>query len=237
MWYSGVHYMQQTIKLKVEPRTLTGNKVRALRRGGVIPAVLYGHNVPSQNLAVDAKVFEKIYKQAGESTLVDLQVGEATPVKVLIQEVAKHYLTLKPIHADFYQVSMTEKLKTRIPLKFIGEAPAVKELGGVLVKNLQEVEVECLPADLVHEIEIDLGALKGFGDTVTIAKIVPPPGIKILNKPEEIVVLAQAPRVEEEVAAPVSEKEAIEKIGSVADEKKAEKVKEKEEEEKVEKKK
>ena len=195
-----------------------------------MPAVLYGHNVAAVNLAVDAKVFEKVYKTAGESTLLDLQVGSGTAVKVLIQDVAKHYLTLKPIHADFYQVSMTEKLTADIPLKFVGEAPAVKELGAVLVKNVQEVKVECLPADLVHEIEINLSALKQFGDAISIAKMVVPPGIKILNRPEETIILAQAPRAEEEVAvAPVSEKEAIEKIGSVAEEERAKKAKEKEE--------
>lgn len=228
---------QQTITLEVQPREVIGNKVRALRKTGVIPAVLYGHNVPAKNLAVDARIFEKVYKAAGESTLVDLQVGAGAPVKVLIQEVAKHYLTLKPIHVDFYQVSMTEKLTADIPLKFIGEAPAVKELGAVLVKNLHEVKVECLPNDLVHEIEIDLATLQNFGDAIAVKHIVPPKGVTILNKPEEILILAQAPRVEEEVAAPIDEKAKIEEIKVVSEEERAKKTKEKEAAEKEEKKK
>ncbi len=223
--------MQKAILLEAKLREIKGKAVAGLRRTGVMPAVVYGEGIASRNLSVDAKTFAKVYSQAGESTLVDLQVAGAAPIKVLIQDVAKHYLTMKPIHADFYQVSMTKKLTTEIPLKFIGESPAVKELGGVLVKNLQEVKVECLPQDLVHEIEVDLAFLKVFGDAIIISKIISPPGIRILNRQEETVVLAQAPRADEEVVAvPVTEKEAIEKIGSVADEKKAEKTKKEEEE-------
>lgn len=225
--------MQQTITLEAQKREVTGKKVKRLRLAGSIPATLYGHNVSAQTIAVDAKTFEKVYKQAGESTLVDLKIAEATPVKVLIQDVAKHYLTMKPIHADFYQVSMTEKLTADIPLKFVGEAPAVKELGGVLVKNLQELKVECLPQDLVHEIEIDLSALKAFGNTITVNSIKVPAGITVLNRAEEVIVLAQAPRVEEEVVAPVDEKAKIEDIKVVSEEERAKKAKEKEAEEKA----
>lgn len=224
--------MKQTITLEATKREVTGKKVKRLRLAGNMPATLYGHNIPSQTIAVDSKTFEKVYKQAGESTLVDLAVGSATPVKVLIQDVAKHYLNLKPIHADFYQVSMTEKLTADIPLKFIGEAPAIKELGGVLVKNLQELKVECLPQDLVHEIEIDLAALKAFGDTITVSAIPVPAGITILNRAEETIVLAQAPRVEEEVVVATDEKAKIEDIKVVSEEERAKKAKEKEEEEK-----
>lgn len=214
--------MQQTIILNAQPRQLAGRQVRALRRTGVIPAVLYGHGVSSQSLAVDAREFEKVYKQAGASTLVDLRIGEGEPVKVLIQEVQPHHITLKPLHADFYQVSMTEKLTAKIPFKFTGEATAVKELGAILVKNLQEVEVECLPQDLVHEIEVDLSALKAFGDALHIKNIAFPPGIAVKAKPEAVIVLVQEPRKEEEAAAPVDEKAAIEQIGKAGEEKKAE---------------
>lgn len=224
--------MKQTIALEAQKREVSGKKVKRLRLAGNMPATLYGHNISAQMIAVDAKTFEKVYKQAGESTLVDLTIADAAPVKVLIQDVAKHYITLKPIHADFYQVSMTEKLTADIPLKFIGEAPAVKELGGVLVKNLHELKVECLPQDLVHELSIDLEALKGFGDAITVGAIVAPPGITIFNRAEEVIVLAQAPRVEEEVIASVDEKAKIEDIKVVAEEERAKKKVEKESEEK-----
>jgi len=215
--------MQQTIVLNAQTRVSLGRQSRALRRSGEIPAVLYGHNVPAQSLQVNARDFEKVYKQAGASTLVDLKVGEAAPIKVLVQEVQPHHLTLKPLHVDFYQVSMTEKLFAKIPFKFIGEAPAVKESGAVLVKNMPEIEVECLPQDLVHEIEIDLSVLRAFGNAVHIKDIALPPGIAVKAKPDAIVVLAQEPRKEEEeAAAPVDEKAAIEQIGKAGAEKKKE---------------
>lgn len=223
--------MQQSIILNAQLRDTATKKAPALRRAGAIPAVLYGHNVPSRVLQVNAREFEKVYKQAGASTLVDLKIGEGEPVKVLVQEVQPHYITLKPIHVDFYQVSMTEKLTAKIPLKFMGESPAVKELGAVLVKNMQEVEVECLPQDLVHEIEVDLSGLKAFGDAVHIKDVALPPGIAVKAKADATVVLVQEPRKEEEAVTPPTEKEAIEKITTVADEKKAKK----EEEEKAEK--
>lgn len=229
--------MPDTIILEAKPREVSGRQVRALRRGGVIPAVLYGHNVPSQSLSVDAKTFEKVYKQAGESTLVDLKIGQAEPVKVLIQDVQPHHITLKPLHADFYQVSMTEKLTAKIPFKFTGESPAVKELGAVLVKNMQEVEVECLPQDLVHEIEVDLSALKAFGDALHLRDIALPAGIAVKAKPEAVIVLTQEPRKEEEAAPTVDEKAAIEQIGKAGEEKKAEEGEEEEGKEKGEEKK
>lgn len=227
--------MQQTITLNAQSRAVFGNKVRALRRSGQVPAVVYGHNVAAQSLAVDSRAFEKAYKQAGESTLLDLAVGGGAPVKVLIHEVAKDPLTLKPIHVDFYQVSMTEKLTAEVPLKFMGEAPAVKELGAILVKNIQAVKVECLPKDLVHEIAVDLSGLKAVGDSITVGKISAPAGIKILGRSEETVVLAQAPKKEEEAptaAAPADEKAKIGEIKVETEEKKTERAKEKEEKEK-----
>lgn len=187
---------------------------------------------------MEAKAFEKIYKTAGESTLVDLQIDAGAPVKVLIQDVAKHHITLKPIHADFYQVSMTEKLQTMVPLKFIGEAPGVKELGGVLVKNVQEVKVECLPQDLVHEFVVQISSLKTFKDVITVKDLSVPPGIMILAKPDEVVALVQEPEQEEvAAAAPVDEKAKIDEIKVVAEEERAKKKADKEVEEKEEKKK
>ncbi len=214
--------MAQTIlALQAELRTILGKKVNASRREGKIPAVLYGHNIKPEHLFVDGRTFEKLYKQAGASTLIDLNFGGKEPIKVLIHEVTPHHLTLKPIHIDFYQVSMTEKLTAKIPLKFVGEAPAVKELGGVLVKNSQTVEVECLPQDLVHEIEVDISQLKTFTDHLTVASLKVPAGITLKDRPEEVIALVQEPKQEEEVVVAPSEAEAIAKIEKVVPEKKA----------------
>lgn len=207
-----------SIILEAISRDKKKQKVNVLRREGMIPAVLYGHNIASQVLAVNVKVFEKAHKQAGASTLVDLKIDGKDPVKVIIQDVAPHHITLKPWHVDFYQVSMTEKLKAKIVLKFVGESPAVKELSGILLKNVQEVEVECLPGDLISEIEIDLSGLKTFDDSIKIKDIPVLPGITILNNPEDSVVFVQPPRVEEEVSVP-SETEQIGKIEKVGEKK------------------
>lgn len=208
----------ESIILSAKARDKKTQQPNAMRRAGYLPAVLYGHNIPAQTLAVLARQFDKVYKQAGASTLIDLRIDGKDAIKVIIQEVAPHHLTLKPIHIDFYQVSMTEKLKVKVVLKFIGEPPAVKELGGVLLKNLQEVEVECLPSDLVSEIEVDLSGLKTFEDNIKIKDLRIPKGITILNHSEDSVVFVQPPRVEEEVVAP-SETEQIGKIEKVGEKK------------------
>jgi large subunit ribosomal protein L25 len=148
-------------------RTIKGKATSKLRKAGQLPAVLYGHKVETQDLELSEREFAKIFKQAGESTLVNLTVdGQSRPV--LIHDVQNHYLTDKPIHVDFYAVNMDEKLKAHVPVHFLGEAPAVKSLGGVLVKNLSEIEVECLPADLPHAIEVDISILDNFEKAVYV---------------------------------------------------------------------
>lgn len=175
--------------------------VRRLRHEGLIPAILYGHGVENVSLAVRASVFEQAYRTAGGSTLIDLRVGDAEAVKVLIQDVDRDPLTDRIRHVDFHQVRMSEKLTADVPLTFVGEAKAVKELGGVLVKNFNTLKIECLPADLVHEIRVDTGRLNAFDDLVRIADLDVPKGITVLEKPEAVVCLVAPPRSEEELKA------------------------------------
>lgn len=189
----------KNLKLAAKTREVVGKKVEALRKQGKIPAVLYGHNVKPVNLVVDYPAFEKIYREAGESTLVDLVIDDKEPVKVLIQDHQLDPRTNQFIHVDLHQIRMDEKLHTDIILEFIGESPAVKGYGGILVTNLDHVEVECLPKDLVHEIKVDLSALKTFEDSIHISDIEIPAGITILNDPEDMVALVQPPRTEKEL--------------------------------------
>ena len=158
------------IAITASKREVLGKEVKKLRYAGKLPAVLYGHNVENQKIEISERDFAKVFKQAGESTLVSLIVeGKAHPV--LIHEVQNHYLTDRPIHVDFYAINMAEKIMVKIPLRFLGEAPAVKALGGTLVKNLSELEVECLPADLPHAIEVDISILNTFEDAVRVSKL------------------------------------------------------------------
>lgn len=197
-----------SVSLTATKRASLGKLNNKLRKTGAIPAVLYGHNVETLNVQVNERDFAKVFKLAGESTLVNLTIdGQTKPV--LIQEVQSHYLTDKPIHIDFYAVNMSEKLKAKIPLHFTGEAQAVKSLGGTLVRNLSEIEVECLPADLPHALEIDISALNTFEDAVHVSDIKVTNKVTILTNSDEVVANVVAPRTEEEMAelatAPVVE--------------------------------
>ncbi len=188
------------LNLAVKTRELSGKKVNKLRGQGQIPAVLYGHKVEPKSVVVNYHDFEKIYKQAGESTLVDLKIDGEKPVKVLIQDIQKDPISDQLLHVDFRQVRMDEKLRAEVELKFIGEPPAVKEFSGILVTNVDSVEVECLPKDLVHQIEVDLSSLKTFNDVIHISDMKVPAGITILEDAQEVIALVQQPRSEEELA-------------------------------------
>lgn len=186
-------------ELKAKTRTETGKRVGALRRGGFLPAVLYGEGVPSQPITISCKDFEKVYKEAGESTLVKLAV-DGKPFNVLIHDIAHDPLRGTPLHADFYAVRMDKEIRTKVPVEFFGESPAVKNEGGILVKVVQELEVEALPQDLPHELKVDLTVLNTLGTKLYVSDITPPKGVNIIAHQEEIIALIEAPRSDEELA-------------------------------------
>jgi len=188
-----------SITLKVNLRKETKKKVKELRQQGTIPGVLYGHKIKSRNVSIKYSEFEKVYNTAGESSLVDLVIEEEKPVKVLIQEVQLDPVKSNYIHADFHQVRMDEKITTTIPVEFIGESSAVKEHGGMLVTSLDEIEIECLPGDLIHEIEVDITQLKTFDDIIYIKDLKIPETIKALQSEDEAIVSVIPPRTEEEL--------------------------------------
>lgn len=186
------------ITLKVTTRQVRGKANKELLEKGLLPAVVYGHNMSNQSLQVELKEFIKVFKKAGENTLIDLEIGGKTQ-PVIIQDVQNHYLRGNPIHVDFYAVNMDEKIKAHIPVHFVGESTAVKTLGGILVKNLTEIEVECLPSDLPKNFEVDLGALATFDDAVKISALKVSDKVKILGNPDEVIVNVAPPRSEEEL--------------------------------------
>lgn len=187
------------LKIEAQPRTILGKRNNKLRRQGKLPAILYGRKTESQPLEIGAKEFEKIYKLAGESTLVDLVIGNEKK-KVLIHDVAQHFMSQTPVHVDFYEVDLTRKLHAKIPLHFTGVSPAVKELAGILIKNLNELEIEALPADLPPFIEVNIEKLAAFEDMIRVADLKLSEKVKVLNNPEEMVASVQPPRSEEELA-------------------------------------
>jgi large subunit ribosomal protein L25 len=209
------------ITLSVTSRETLGKSVKKLRQQGAVPAVIYGHGVKSIPATVERIAFDKVYKQVGESSLVDLVVDSGQPIKVLVQEVQFHPTTGAAQHVDFYQVRMDEKLEVDIPLKFVGEAPAVKELGGILIKAVAELKIECLPKDLVHEIEVDITSLAEFNQSLHVKDIKLPVGFKVLSPShDEMVVTVAQPRSEAELAALKTEvKEDVSGVETVKPEK------------------
>lgn len=216
----------KTLKLDVQKRTILGKKTEGIREDGLIPAVIYGRSTESTAISLPLAVFEKCYREAGESSLVDLSIDNAGSVKALIHDVQRDAVTDRVIHVDFYAVTMTEKLNATIQFKFTGEPKAVKALGGVLVKNLSEVDVRCLPSDLVSEIIVDLSPLQTFEDTITIKDLPIPPGMEILGQDDTIIATVMPPISEEELKAleekPVADVSAVEKVDDKKKEEKEE---------------
>ena len=191
---------QQHIELNADVRTVLGGKVKALRKSGYIPAILYGKDQESIPLQVPVKDFGNVLKEAGESTLVYLNVGGQS-YPTIIHDVARDTLTDIILHTDFYKVKLDEKIKTNVPVVFVGESPAVKDLGGIFVRNVNELEVEAFPQDLPHEITIDISALKNFGDQILVKDIDLGASVKIEADAETIVATAKEPISEEELKA------------------------------------
>lgn len=165
-----------------------------------IPAIMYGHGFDSRSISVQRNVFNKLFSVAGSSRLVDVAVDGEAPVKALIKEVQRHPLTMEPIHVDFHQVRMDEKMTVEVPIKFTGESEAVKALGGTLVKSLDEVEVTCLPADLPSFIEVDISKLVSFDERISVSDLVVAPGVVIHEDPRTMIANVVAPMTEEEFA-------------------------------------
>lgn len=190
----------EKINITATKRDVSGKRVKILRKAGKLPAVLYGHNVSTQGIEISERDFAKAFKTAGESTLINLVVdGKAQPV--LIHDVQHHFLNDRPIHVDFYAVNMSEKIKVKIPIHVVGESAAVKTLGGTLVKNLAEVEIECLPADLPQNFEVDISILNTFEDVIRVSNLDTGNKVTILSPADEVIVTVAPPRTEEEMKA------------------------------------
>jgi len=221
------------LSLSVKIRKQKRRKVKELRKKGTIPAVLYGPKIENTILEMDSKEFGKIYKEAGESTLISLELPEKKlKALVLIHDVQADPVTGEPLHVDFFQPSLTEKTEAEVPLVFEGESKAVEDLGGTLVRNISEVMVKALPQELPHEIKVNIESLKTFEDEILIRDLEVLSGVEILKEPNEVVALVAPPeKVEEELEEPIEEKvEEVEKV----EEKKVEKETEEEKPEKKE---
>lgn len=190
-------------------RNKFGKKNKSLREAGNIPAVLYGHNADNVAISLNLKEFTKVFKSAGESTIVNLNIetdGKNQQKPVLIYDVDPDPVTGILRHADLYVVNMDEKITAKIPLVFVGESEAVKAFSGILMKNIHEVEVEALPKDLPREINIDISAIKTFADHICVKDLALADGVKVLgHNGDDMIAAVKPPRSEEEMKALESE--------------------------------
>jgi len=193
------------ILLAAKPRTEHGKKAAALRQAGQVPAVAYGHGIQAQSLVVDGREVEQVYSRAGGNKIVALKIGDATPKNVLIHDVQLDGVRGGLTHLDFYVVRMDEEIRTEKPLHFVGESTAVYQDEGTLLKNLEAVEVACLPGDLPESLEVDISILDDFEKVITVADLKVPKGVAILEEPELMVAKVEPPRSEEEIAELESE--------------------------------
>jgi len=207
----------EKITFEAQKREKTGRAMRAVA-GVRIPAVIYGNDVKTENLWVNATTFGKLFATAGTNTVVSLVVDGAKPVNVLVYDYQTDPITDDFTHIDFYAVNMKEEVEAEIPLVFIGVAAAVKELGGTLIKNNDTLVVKALPADLPHEIEVDITKLATFEDGITVGDVTVSDKVTIVLEDEATIASVAAPRTEEEMAELDSEVDAdVSKIEGVAD--------------------
>lgn len=190
--------IMKKITIKAKPRK---KGVDSKEQKKQIPAILYGKGVKNQMVWVDYLDFSRTYEEVGESTVVDLAIeNNGKDHKVLIYDIQYNPLTDQYSHVDFYQVRMDEEIETEVELEFVGESPAVKEAGGVLVKNIDSIEVKCLPGDLPSKIKVDIGDIKTFDDYIYVKDLPISDKVKIDVDPETVIALVAPPRSEEELS-------------------------------------
>ena len=205
--------MTNEIALKAEIRTAVGGGVNALRRAGKVPAVVYGRHVQSFPVQVDAREVSGVLRKAGRNTLIVLNIaGKDAPQMVLVRDVQRHPIRHTIQHIDFYAVSMTEKISATIRVVCVGEPDDVRAGLGVLLQERDTLEIECLPADLIESVTIDVSKMK-LDDVVRVKDVIVPPGITVLDDPEaEVVRVTRVVEAkEEETVVEPGEVEVIEK--------------------------
>jgi large subunit ribosomal protein L25 len=198
----------EEIVLQAKQRNVIGKQVKALRRQGGLPAILYG-SIDSQPITLDAHDAERVLQSVTSSHLITIDV-EGSPHSVLVRERQRNPLTGHLIHVDFQVVSLTEKLHASVLLDLVGDAPAVKDHSGVLVTGLESLDVECYPQDLPERITIDLSILREIGDAIYVRDLSIPEAVEVLVDSDEMVILVTAPEAE-----PVEEEEEEEGIVEV----------------------
>jgi large subunit ribosomal protein L25 len=197
--------MSEAIQLSAALRTEAASNLK-----DIIPAVVYGSGIENASLSLKRPEFEKVFAQSGESGLITLKLDDGRELPVIVKDLQFEALKNRIIHVDFYKVNMDKKVTAETSLNFIGEAPAVKAHGGIVVEHLDQLEVECLPSDLVQKIDIDISVLAELGDAIHVRDIKLPKGVEAKTDLDQIVVHVVEPKkvVEEAPVAAPAEGEA-----------------------------
>jgi large subunit ribosomal protein L25 len=173
-------------ELRARSRTVTGKQVRQLRAQDWVPAVVYGPDQRARSIEAPERVLARVLKQAGDTSLINLYVDdEAAETVVLAREIQRNPLNGRLLHADFYQVRLTQKVKTNPHLRFHGEPAAIKAGTAVLLHSMTQLEIECLPTALIHTIDVDVSGLVNVGDSIFVRDLQVPDGITVLDDPND----------------------------------------------------
>lgn len=202
--------MATQFELGAETRTTVRHGIKALRRSGKVPAVVYGHNIAPTHIQVDLKEVSTVLRKAGRNSLITLKLD--SPKMVLTREVQRNPITRIPLHIDFYEVSMTEKIRAQVRIVFEGQPAEVKGGTGVLLQEMSLLQIECLPGDLFDTITVPIGQMK-IDDVIHVKDLAVPAAVRVLNDLEDEVVRVQrfVEAKVEEAAAETAEVEVIEK--------------------------
>lgn len=189
----------EKVVLKATKRDVVGKQVKALRREGKLPAVIYGRHTEPVNINLDAHTAALALAKVTSSSLVTIDV-DGTEYPALVREKQRDYIKNRLLHVDFLAVSLTEKLRTRVNVHFVGVSGAVKDYNAVMVHNLEQLEVECLPTDLPERIDLDISVLARPGEGIRVRDVKVPDTVRLLDDPDTMVAVATFAKVEEEVA-------------------------------------
>ncbi|MCK9518228.1 MAG: 50S ribosomal protein L25, partial [Dehalococcoidia bacterium] len=194
--------MAEPVVIAAEPRTVLGKRVRHLRREGHLPANVYGKGLESVAIQINHREFLRTLKSTGFRSMFELSInGEPSNRYVIVRSMARIGGTGEPIHVDFFQVDPNEPIHANVPIRLVGQAPAVRDLAGTLLQSLEILSVRCLPLDIPEAIEADVAMLKRFEDTMTVDDITAPEGVEILTDPSVPIASVAPPRIRLEEGA------------------------------------